>query len=101
MGKMKNLALDLQEQIENEWYEEQRALLLSQGHTAEEVDEIIEEMINEYQQEEALDRAMKEEVDKDHLFWEKCKYHEELMEELFHSKGLTDHDTPQAIAIFE
>ena len=57
MGKMKNLALDLQEQIENEWYEEQRALLLSQGHTAEEVDEIIEEMINEYQQEVALDNA--------------------------------------------
>ena len=57
MGKMKNLALDLQEQIENEWDEEQRALLLSQGHTAEEVDEIIEEMINEYQQEVALDNA--------------------------------------------
>jgi hypothetical protein len=57
MGKMKNLALDLQEQIENEWYEEQRALLLSQGHTSEEVEEIIEEMINEYQQEVALDNA--------------------------------------------
>jgi len=57
MGKMKNLALDLQEQVENEWYEEQRALLLSQGHTSEEVDEIIEEMINEYQQEVALDNA--------------------------------------------
>jgi len=57
MGKMKNLALDLQEQIENEWYEEQRALLLSQGHTSEEVDEIIEGMINEYQQEVALDNA--------------------------------------------
>jgi len=57
MGKMKNLALDLQEQVENEWYEEQRALLLSQGHTAEEVDEIIEEMINEYQQECAIDNA--------------------------------------------
>ena len=54
---MKNLALDLQEQVENEWYEEQRALLLSQGHTSEEVDEIIEEMINEYQQEVALDNA--------------------------------------------
>jgi hypothetical protein len=57
MGKMKSLALDLQEQIENEWELEQRALLLSQGHTAEEVDEIIEEMINEYQQEVALDNA--------------------------------------------
>jgi len=57
MGKMKNLAIDLQEQVENEWYEEQRALLLSQGHTAEEVDEIIEEMINEYQQECAIDNA--------------------------------------------
>jgi len=50
---------------------------------------------------EALNRAINEEVGKDHLFLEKCRYHEELMEELFHSKGLTDHDTPQAIAIFE
>ena len=51
--------------------------------------------------EKALVNAVQEEVDKDHLFLEKCKYHEELMEELFHSKGLTDHDTPEAIAIFE
>ena len=51
--------------------------------------------------EKALVNAIQEEVDKDHLFLEKCKYHEELMEELFHSKGLTDHDTPEAIAIFE
>ena len=57
MGKMKNLALDLQEQVENEWYEEQRALLLSQGHTSEEVDEIIEEMINEYHYEMAMDHG--------------------------------------------
>ena len=57
MGKMKNLALDLQEQVENEWYEEQRALLLSQGHTSEEVDEIIEEMINEYNYEMAADHG--------------------------------------------
>jgi hypothetical protein len=51
--------------------------------------------------EKALVNAIQEEVDKDHLFLEKCKYHEKLMEELFHSKGLTDHDTPEAIAIFE
>ena len=57
MGKMKNLALDLQEQVENEWEQEQRALLLSQGHTAEEVDEIIEEMINEYHYEMAMDHG--------------------------------------------
>ena len=57
MGKMKSLAIDLLEQDQNEWEIEQRALLLSQGHTAEEVDEIIEEMINEYQQEVALDNA--------------------------------------------
>jgi len=57
MGKMKNLALDLQEQVENEWYEEQRALLLSQGYERDEVDEIIQEMINEYQQECAIDNA--------------------------------------------
>jgi len=54
---MKNLALDLQEQIENEWYEEQRALLLSQGHTAEEVAEIIYEMINEHHYEMAMDHG--------------------------------------------
>ena len=48
MGKMKSLALELKEQVENEWEVEQRALLLSQGHTAEEVEEIIQEMINEY-----------------------------------------------------
>ena len=57
MGKMKSLALDLQEQVENEWMIEQRALLLSQGHTAEEVDEIIEEMINEYHYEMAMDHG--------------------------------------------
>ena len=57
MGKMKSLALDFLEHDQNEWEQEQRALLLSQGHTAEEVDEIIEEMINEYQQEVALDNA--------------------------------------------
>ena len=51
--------------------------------------------------EKALGNAIQEEVDRDHLFLEKCKYHEKLMEELFHSKGLTDHDTPEAIAIFE
>jgi len=51
--------------------------------------------------EKALVNAIQEEVDRDHLFLEKCNYHEKLMEELFHSKGLTDHDTPEAIAIFE
>ena len=57
MGKVNAMALDNQSIIENEWEIEQRALLLSQGHTAEEVDEIIEEMINEYQQECAIDNA--------------------------------------------
>ena len=57
MGKMNAMALDNQTIIENEWEQEQRALLLSQGHTSEEVEEIIEEMINEYQQEVALDNA--------------------------------------------
>ena len=51
--------------------------------------------------EKAFANAIKKELEKDHLFLEKCKYHEKLMEELFHSKGLTDHDTPEAIAIFE
>ena len=57
MGKMKSLALDLQEQVENEWMIEQRALLLSQGYTAEEVEEMIEEMINEYHYEMAQDHG--------------------------------------------
>jgi len=57
MGKMKSLALELKEQVENEWEVEQRALLLSQGHTAEEVEEIIQEMINEYNYEMAMDHG--------------------------------------------
>ncbi len=41
MGKMKSLAIDFLEQDQNEWEIEQRALLLSQGHTAAEVEDII------------------------------------------------------------
>ena len=51
--------------------------------------------------EKAFANAIKKELENDQLFLEKCEYHEKLMEELFHSKGLTDHDTPEAIAIFE
>ena len=51
--------------------------------------------------EKAFASAIKKELENDQLFLKKCKYHEKLMEELFHSKGLTDHDTPEAIAIFE
>ncbi len=51
--------------------------------------------------EKALVNAIQEEVDRDHLFLEKCKYHNELMEELFHSKGLTDYESPEAEAVFE
>ena len=58
MGKMKSLALELKEQVENEWEVEQRALLLSQGHTAEEVEEIIQEMINEYNYEMAMNHGV-------------------------------------------
>ena len=57
MGKMNALALDNQSIIENEWEIEQRALLLSQGYTAEEVEEMIEEMINEYHYEMAMDHG--------------------------------------------
>ena len=57
MGKMNAMALDNQTIIENEWEQEQRALLLSQGHTAEEVEEIIQEMINEYHYEMAQDQG--------------------------------------------
>ena len=51
--------------------------------------------------EKAFANAIKKELENDQLFLEKCKYHEKLMEKLFYSKGLTDHDTPEAIAIFE
>tara|TARA_R110002020_G_scaffold4517_11_gene19742 strand:- start:189 stop:386 length:198 start_codon:yes stop_codon:yes gene_type:complete len=57
MGKMSEMALDTKSIIENEWEIEQRALLLSQGHTAEEVEEIIQEMINEYHYEMAQDHG--------------------------------------------
>ena len=57
MGKMNALALDSKSIIENEWEVEQRALLLSQGYTAEEVDEMIYEMINEYHYEMAQDHG--------------------------------------------
>ena len=57
MGKMKSLALELKAQVENELEVEQLALLLSQGHTAEEVEEIIQEMINEYNYEMAQDHG--------------------------------------------
>ena len=57
MGKMKSLALDFLENDQNEWEQEQRALLLSQGHTSEEVEEIIQEMINEYHYEMAMDHG--------------------------------------------
>ena len=57
MGKMSEMALDTKSIIENEWEIEQRALLLSQGHTPEEVEEIIQEMINEYHYEMAQDHG--------------------------------------------
>ena len=57
MGKVNAMALDNQSIIENEWYEEQYALLRSQGYEHDEVEEMIAEMINEHQQEIALDNA--------------------------------------------
>ena len=57
MGKVNAMALDNQTIIENEWEQEQRALLLSQGHTAEEVEEIIQEMSTEYHYEMAQDHG--------------------------------------------
>ena len=54
MGKMNAMALEHQSIIENEWEQEQRALLLSQGYTQEEVDVIIDDMINEYNYEMAM-----------------------------------------------
>ena len=58
MGKMNAMALDNQTIIENEWEQEQRALLLSQGYTPEEVDVIIDDMINEYHYEMAMDHGV-------------------------------------------
>ena len=57
MGKMKDIALEYKEANEHEGYEEQRALLLSQGYERDEVDEIIQEMINEYNYEMAVDHG--------------------------------------------
>ena len=57
MGKINAMALDNQSIIENEWEQQQRALLLSQGYTHDEVNDIIEEMINEYQNEMAADHG--------------------------------------------
>ena len=57
MGKVNAMALDNQSIIENEWEQEQRALLLSQGYTPDEVNDIIEEMINEYNYEMAADHG--------------------------------------------
>ena len=58
MGKVNAMALDNQTIIENEWEQEQRALLLSQGYTPEEVDVIIDDMINEYHYEMAMDHGV-------------------------------------------
>ena len=58
MGKMNAMALDNQTIIENEWEQEQRALLLSQGYTPEEVDVIIDDMINEYNYEMAMNHGV-------------------------------------------
>ena len=55
MGKINGIALNNQLSMEEEWEQQQRALLLSQGHTHDEVNDIIEEMINEYQNEMAQD----------------------------------------------
>ena len=57
MGKMKSLALDYNEQVEQEWYEEQYALLRSQGYEHEEVEEMLAEQLNEHYQEIARDNA--------------------------------------------
>jgi len=51
------MALNNQLSMEEEWEQQQRALLRSQGHTPEEVNEIIEEMINEYNYEMAMDHG--------------------------------------------
>ena len=48
MGKMSDIALEYKEQNENEWEQQQRSLLLSEGYTADEVEEIIQEMKNEH-----------------------------------------------------
>ena len=57
MGKVNGIALSNKLSMEEEWEQQQRALLLSQGYTPDEVDDIIEEMVNEYHQECAIDNA--------------------------------------------
>ena len=53
MGKMSDIALEYKEQNENEWEQQQRSLLLSEGYTNDEVEEIIQDMKNEYYNEMA------------------------------------------------
>ena len=55
MGKINGIALNNQLSMEEEWEQQLRALLLSQGYNHDEVNDIIEEMINEYQNEMAQD----------------------------------------------
>jgi len=58
---------------------------------------------------EALDRAINEEVGRDPTFLDKCEYHAELMQQLFYSKGWTftncngedDKYKPEVKAIFK
>ena len=57
MGKMSDIALEYKEQNENEWEQQQRALLLSQGYNNDEVEEIIQDMKNEYWNEMAQDHG--------------------------------------------
>lgn len=58
MGKMNAMALDNQLSREEEWEQKERKLLLSQGYTEAEINVIIDDMINEYNYEMAMDHGV-------------------------------------------
>ena len=58
MGKMNAMALDNQLSREEEWEQKERKLLLSQGYTEAEINVIIDDIINEYNYEMAMNHGI-------------------------------------------
>ena len=58
MGKVNAMALNNQLSREEEWEQKERELLLSQGYTEAEINVIIDDMINEYNYEMAMDHGV-------------------------------------------
>ena len=58
MGKVNAMASNNQLSREEEWEQKERELLLSQGYTEAEINVIIDDMINEYNYEMAMDHGV-------------------------------------------